>query len=505
MASNIYSLTPNFTFKNPGIEKKYIQHANIYFLSSLRFIIVFLPLCGVLETMDYIPVLIMTPLLFNRSLFTIRVLFFLLSLVLRKSNFVSLIVDWVGHLYTIKSSSSYLALLVIRIVYLKYIDQSLDINNVFSMVVLYSLMASIQKTFRRLWADGEENKKKMMQEKVILNEIQSGIIIFDLKGSAIMCNHKGKLFIQARGIQFSTSLNYHEIFPSESYKRIENLFNLAIKGEQIEEEFTLGDENEIIPKIFSSISISMKCYEYNSIKVVQMTVTDSSSIIMKRRFLAFNQRYVEETSMILEEEFLDLYLTKQPLKNHHMSIINSYLLSQRNLLVLMDYYLGESEMLNEFFDIKNEVVNTVHICWRSAKIKKLNILLICEQVLPKQVFGDSTKHNQLLKALTDFAILTSNINSEVSINCSLKKINKSACIEYKISYFSKSLTQKELDFIFRIRKHIEKPKILEEMVEINEKYGLGISLFDILLTILGGYATQIDFQDNIYRVIITYM
>ena len=42
--------------------------------------------------------------------------------------------------------------------------------------------------------------------------------------------------------------------------------------------------------------------------------------------------------------------------------LNDYLLSQRDLLVLMDNYLGESEVVIEYFDIKNEIINTVHLC-----------------------------------------------------------------------------------------------------------------------------------------------
>ena len=135
----------------------------------------------------------------------------------------------------------------------------------------------------------------------------------------------------------------------------------------------------------------------------------------------------------------------------------------------------------------------------------MTIGLICEQVLPRQVFGDSIKHNQLLKSLLKFVILTGDLKSEVSSNCSLKKFNKGASIEYKFIFYSKSLTLSELEFIFRVRKHFEQPKLLEEMIEINEKYGLGISVFDVLLTVVNGYMSQIDIQDNINRVILAYV
>jgi hypothetical protein len=171
----------------------------------------------------------------------------------------------------------------------------------------------------------------------------------------------------------------------------------------------------------------------------------------------------------------------------------------------MDNYLGESEVINEFFEIKNEVVNAVHISWRGAKVKKMNIVLICEPVIPKQVFGDSTKHNQLLKSILEFAILTGELNSEISIAVSLRKFTKGASIEYKLSFYTKSLSMEDLDFIFRIRKNSEQPKLLEEMIEISEKYGLGIAIFDVLLTITGGYVNQVDLQDKIYRVVISYV
>jgi UTP-glucose-1-phosphate uridylyltransferase len=171
----------------------------------------------------------------------------------------------------------------------------------------------------------------------------------------------------------------------------------------------------------------------------------------------------------------------------------------------MNNYIGESEVINEFFAVKDEVVNTVHICWRGAKAKRMKMALICEQVLPKQVFGDHIKHNQLLKSLLEFAILTGDMGSEISINVSLLKFIHGASIEYKFIYYSKTLTSEELENIFRIRKHSKKPKVLEEMIEICEKYGLGISIFDVLLTIINGYVGEILVQDSIHRVIISYV
>lgn len=201
-----------------------------------------------------------------------------------------------------------------------------------------------------------------MQEKMILNEIQTGILIFNLEGDTLACNHKGKVFLETRGIKLIEKLKYYEIFPTDCQERIKSLFKLGLEKQQIEEEFLLSHELDSVPPLFSSVLISLKCTEYNSRLAVHMTVMDIGNAIMRRRFLASNQRLIEETSIILEEEFLDLYTNKKPLKTKHITSLNDYLLSQRDLLVLMDNYLGESEVVIEYFDIKNEIINTVHLC-----------------------------------------------------------------------------------------------------------------------------------------------
>ncbi|OMJ85851.1 hypothetical protein SteCoe_12765 [Stentor coeruleus] len=506
MSLNIYSFGYNFVFRNSGVENKYLQQTNLYFKASLKILLIFGPIIYAIQTYSILPVLLALPMIFfYRQLAFVEGLFLVISLIIGKPNFVSLLLDWSVHIYTIRCPSCYLVSACAKIIYWKYTDQEVGIDILLSILLLYYLCNSKQHSFRKLWADMETNKRKMMQEKTILNEIQSGVIVFNLEGLAQTVNHKALIFLQTRGIMSIEKLYYYQIFPDFCQDRIKGLFRQAKSGMHAEEEFFLSHHLDSITPLFTTVLISLKITEFASNPSMHMTVMDIGNAVMRRRFLVANQKPLDEASLIREEEFIGLHMNKRPLKNRHMCSLNHNMLSQNDILVLMDNYLGECEVINEYFDIKNEIVNTVHVCWRGAKAKKMSISLICEQVIPKQVFGDNTKHNQILKSLVELAILTGEMNSKISINCSLKRFTKGASIEYKVLYYSKSMTIDELSFIFRIRKHFEQPKLLEEMIEISEKYGLGVSIFDVLLTITGGYVSQLDVQDNIYRVIISYI
>ncbi|OMJ79807.1 hypothetical protein SteCoe_20112 [Stentor coeruleus] len=506
MVLNIYSFGFDFSFRNSGVENKYLQQTNLYFKASLKILLILGPIIYTIQTYSILPILLALPMVcFYRQLAFVKALFLVMSMVIGKATFLSLLLDWAVHIYTIRCPSCYLVSACIKIFYWKYSDQEVSIDTLLSILLLYYLCNSKQHSFRKLWADMEINKRKMMQEKTILNEIQPGVIVFNLEGLAQTVNHKALIFLQTRGIASIEKLYYFQIFPDFCEDRIKGLFRQAKSGMHAEEEFFLSHNLESIMPLFSTVLISLKITEFASNPSMNMTIVDIGNAVMRRRFLVANQKPLDEASLIREEEFIGLHMNKKPLKNRHMCSLKHNMITQNDILVLMGNYLGECEVINEYFDIKNEIVNTVHICWRGAKAKKMSISLICEQVIPKQVFGDNTKHNQILKSLVDLAILTGEMNSKISINCSLKKFTKGASIEYKVLYYSKSMTIDELGFIFRIRKHFEQPKLLEEMIEISEKYGLGVSIFDVLLTITGGYVSQIDVQDNIYRVIISYI
>ena len=93
MASSIYSFTRNSSFRNSGIEKKYIQQTAVYFKSSLKFLLCFLPVYGFFDCYNFYALLIVVPLWFCRPLYLIRGVFFVLSLTLVRSEFVSLLMD----------------------------------------------------------------------------------------------------------------------------------------------------------------------------------------------------------------------------------------------------------------------------------------------------------------------------------------------------------------------------------------------------------------------------
>ena len=96
------------------------------------------------------------------------------------------------------------------------------------------------------------------------------------------------------------------------------------------------------------------------------------------------------------------------------------------------------------------------------------------------------------------------MKSEISVVCYLMNLNNGASIEYNLTFYSKILTSSELEFVFRTSYNNE-PRLLEEMIEIYEKYGLGAALFDVLFTALDGNITKLSIQDNNCKVSISYM
>lgn len=505
ISNDIYNLSHEMIFKNHGIENKFIRQTNNYFSASYKFLLALTPILLSLDQKSAIPLILFLALFLSNFYHLSRFLIYFLTTLSPGHLSISLLVDWVIHTYTLRNPIQFTGLTLIRMLYWKISDYKISSDLIFSSVILIYFSFTLQGTFRDLWKNIEHNKRKMIQEKTVLNEIQCALLVFDSEENLLSSNTKAFTFLKTRGITSIEKLKIVDIFPEYCHIRVKDLFQKALNGHQTDEEFLFSHELESIPPVFSTVVISLKKVPSGDTIRVHMTIIDTCNTIMRRRFLAANQRIIEESSLIIESQFIELYLAKKPLKNHHIRSLNHYLLEQRDLLVLMNNYLGESEVVNEYFTIKDEVVNTVHTCWRGAKAKRMKITLICEQVLPKQVFGDNIKHNQLLRSLLEFAILTGDIGTEISVSVNLHKFIKEACIEYKLIYFSKLLTCSELENIFRIRKHSKIPKVLEEMIGICEKYGLGISIFDVLLTIVNGYVGELMVQESIHRVIISYM
>ena len=505
IGNDIYNSDYGLNFRNQGIENKYIRQTNSYFLGSYKFLLVFIPIFLALEQRSIYTILTFCLLFFNNSVYTSRLLVFIVTTFTPGCLSVSLLADWVIHIYTLRDPKQYTVLVIIKLLYWKLCNYPVTTDAIFSSIILIYFSVSVQTTFRNLWKNIEHNKRKMIQEKTVLNEIQCAVLVFDNKENLLSTNTKALIFLKTRGIVSIEKLKVFDIFPDCYKSRVKDLFQKALDGHQTDEEFLFSHELDSIPPAFSTVIISLKKVENGQNVRIHMTVIDTCHTIMRRRFLSTNQRTIEESSLVIESEFIELYLGKKPLKNRHIRSLNKYLLEQRDLLVLMNNYLGESEVINEFFTINDEAANTVHICSRGAKAKRIKMTLICEQVLPKQVFGDHIKHNQLLRSLLEFAILTGEMGSEISINVSLHKFLNGASIEYKFIYFSKILTLEELEKIFKIRKHSKMPKVLEEMIGICEKYGLGISIFDVLLSIVNGYVGELVVQENIHRIIISYM
>ena len=504
MAVNLYCLANTFVFKSQSIEKKYMVQTNAYLKSSLNYLIFFLPVCAALSIESIIPMLLAMPLIFYRSYWAIRGVFLIISLIVIDCTFISLMIDWVSHLYTLRLPSYYCGSLLIRIIYWKCLGIGLDLDKCLTLALLVYLMVYTQIDFRKLWGDMEINKKKMMQEKQILNEIQAGVLVFSISGLVLSANQKAIHFLESRGIFSIEKVQHNDLFPADCKERAKSLFDLAVKGQSSDQEFVLSKELSLIPPLFSSVILVWKKTEYKSNPAVSVTITDISHTMMRRRLAGANQRAIEENSIILKETFLDLYLNKEFVKNKHLNSFYNYLLTQQNLSLLIENLLGECKVVKEFFDLKNQIVNTINLCWRAAKVKLLFLEVIFEKTLPKQVLGDRIKHNQLLKSLIEFIFLTADMKSEISVVCYLMNLNNGASIEYNLTFYSKILTSSELEFVFRTSYNNE-PRLLEEMIEIYEKYGLGAALFDVLFTALDGNITKLSIQDNNCKVSISYM
>lgn len=505
MASNLYTIARDCAFKSQGAEKKYLLHTTRYFQKSLRILIAVIILVAVVSKRSFVPILMLLPLGISRSDFIIRLACFGISILLAEAEFISLVLDWTSHFYTLRLPSTYCAFSLTRIIFLYAFQYEVTVDSLLNITLLSILMGYLQIDFRKIWADIELTKKKKIQAKIILNEIQTGILIFSPAGCVLSVNIKGKSFLNSRRIFSIDKLNYLDIFPLDSHKRLKNLFDLAVNGQTSEQEFILSHEQNFVPPLFTSIMLALRQCEFNSMPAVQMIITDIRNSAMRRRFVAGISKNFEETSVILKDTFIDLYFNRELVQAKHINSLHHYLLSREGLIILIDSLIGKCRLSKEYFELKTHIVNTVCMCWRSAKVKRLNISLICERALPKQAYGDCSKHDFLFKSVLEFAVFTAQMNSEIQINFSVLTYSRGASLEYKFIFYSKNLVESDLEYLFRTGSFKGTKRLFEENIEICEKYGLGLALFDLLLNALDGHVSQTTVFENSSRVILTYV
>ena len=101
------------------------------------------------------------------------------------------------------------------------------------------------------------------------------------------------------------------------------------------------------------------------------------------------------------------------------------------------------------------------------------------------------KHNLLLENILEFCINMAYDQTEIVLFCNTTSTGKSNyTILYKLDFCSKKLNRKSFELLFE-NSNNQSRKVIENIFETKEKYGIGIINFDIILQILNGTVTNV--------------
>ena len=192
------------------------------------------------------------------------------------------------------------------------------------------------------------------------------------------------------------------------------MFQVGKNGKIPEEEFLFifSDTKEACP--YNCLSVKNIPIIIEGKRVFIMILKDISKFVAFSSIISYIARQNQVKTVISLDKIITNYYKYRYLSEEGSEFIIDYLYRQGELGQALDWLLGYTELRLSDFDIKTEVVNTVHTCWTSWKNKDIKINLLCDKDISCARL-DRYKHNQLLRILLEYSLQQIDYKNDILI------------------------------------------------------------------------------------------
>jgi len=420
--------------------------------------------------------------------------------------FMFLVSDWLGHLYTLKSWSSYAVLSVLKVAFVCVLYEKGFVMNVAVHAFLTFFMCLLEKDIKDIWVIKEGYKRGALQQKEVLEFSQTAILILDESGKILDFNHKAKSYVRILGFSDISDMQFTQIFESRVSELLETALAKAKKGQSIQELILMNPEFQD-PR---GVLLMANNIPYNKKNCIQVTLVEVTPFVAEKLFKSGLWEKIDQLGAKNQKKLIDKCRKGEQLEVKDLLRFEKLLLKAKEIDMLDKYFLGQVKVKKEVFDFKLEISNLVETEWKSIKKNKLKVRLSREKGLHQPVKNDREKHNQAFKGFLKFVLKHAKQGSEVNIHCSravsfIKSVGQGFDARYKFTFYPQENISQEIDYLFQVRRDYSERKTFEEIILMSEKYGVSVAIFDFVLLALEGYVCEPIIQEDTNKVVLSYM
>lgn len=172
-------------------------------------------------------------------------------------------------------------------------------------------------------------------------------------------------------------------------------------------------------------------------------------------------------------------------QDYYDRISNStnYLLSITNdVLDLSKLKNNKMQIHNSFFDLRQVLISFYDLLGQQQKRKGIGVKIIVNGLIPKYLYGDATRLEQIFINLVGNAIKYTQPGGKVWLIVTIKKItDNEATIEFKVADNGSGMESNSIKKLFN-----KYERDISERAKIEEGYGLGLSITKELVMLMGG-------------------
>ena len=301
-------------------------------------------------------------------------------------------------------------------------------------------------------------------------------------GEVLCCNTAATSLIPK--LEKRPPIHYlQDLFSEEFAQRFKELLNAAMRGEEEEEELflkTLPSRLDASELNDLAVKVQLQHCVWKNGNCVRVTCSDISPFMTRRLFLLQLYKGAYSALYTFLHALKRLFLCGEAVQAEDMFKHNKQASILRHALVLQSHFLGRMDVTRELFHVRNDVTAIAESARFKAELLNVS-LAVSKDSLPLEATGDRQKHSQLLTILLDFALEQADPASEVALICALRTDHSLAM--YRVTFHSHRLTQSTLTRLFTRRKE---RKSLQQIVDITAEFGVGLAIFDTLLTVMQG-------------------
>ena len=379
-----------------------------------------------------------------------------------------------------------------------YFLSDLELTGIILAVLTYTVLsACFEKDYRDLWQLYYSFKKSDSLYKNLFTNSLDAIFIVSPDHRILHYNKQARNLVLT--LKSSAELlnqgKFEELFEETHRNLLAFLISNAMKGIKGEEEiFFKKPPLTLLPEETSNLGCLLNAQICNWMgkHCVKCTCMDVSNFISRLLLVTDQYKKQLETVHGISRQYSQLFEYKEPMEPEHVMSFEFMFYRMLSILLLQSHFLSRFELRKNCFDINFEVQNVIDIWFVKSSVKHIGINYTRDQGIPKSVESDKALHNHVVHTLVGFAVNNAKKETEVSLVVEVNSaVDKELNILYKISFTTYRVSQGMLDTLFQVRKNNSKRRDLHQIMQITDKYGIELAVFDTTLCLLKGFISDI--------------